>query len=67
VPIACHATYLDDGNLRLRGLVGRPDGSLVLRAEAVAAPAEAEQLGVAVAEDLLGQGAAAILADVYGD
>lgn len=67
VPIACYATYLDDNRLRLRGLVGRPDGSLVLRAEAVATPGEAEQLGVAVAEDLLAQGAAAILADVYGD
>jgi hydroxymethylbilane synthase len=67
VPIACYSEYLDDGRLRLRGLVGRPDGTEILRAEAIAAPASAEQLGVSVADDLLGQGAAAILAEVYGD
>lgn len=67
VPIACFAEYLGDGSLRLRGLVGRPDGSEILRAEATASPDEAEQLGVAVAQDLLTQGAEAILAEVYGD
>ncbi len=67
VPIACYADYLDEGyTLRLRGLVGRPDGSLLLRAEAQAAAADAEALGIAVAEDLLAQGAGAILAEVYG-
>ena len=41
-------------------------GTTVLRAEARAPVAEAEALGIAVAEDLLGQGAGAILAEVYG-
>lgn len=66
VPIACYADFVGDGQqLLLRGLVGKPDGSQLLRAEAMAPAAEAEQLGVRVAEDLLSQGAAAILAEVY--
>ena len=68
VPIGCYADYVDGGEtLLLRGLVGNPDGSQILRAEAIAPAAEAEQLGISVAEDLLSQGAAAILAAVYGD
>jgi len=67
VPIACFAEYLDNGRLRLRGLVGRPDGSEVLRAEAISPPEDAENLGISVANELLAQGAAAILAEVYGD
>ncbi|MEP5567084.1 MAG: hydroxymethylbilane synthase [Halioglobus sp.] len=67
VPIACFAEHLEDGQLRLRGLVGRPDGSEILRAEAHAPADRAEGLGVTVANDLLAQGAAAILAEVYGD
>jgi hydroxymethylbilane synthase len=68
VPIACYAEHVADGaRLRLRGLVGKPDGSLILRAEAEAAVAEAQQLGEQVADRLLEQGAAEILAAVYGD
>ncbi len=67
VPIACYAEYLDEGfTLRLRGLVGRPDGSSVLRAEAQAPAVEAVALGERVAEELLQQGAGEILAEVYG-
>lgn len=67
VPIACYAQHIDNGDrLWLRGLVGKPDGSLLLRAEAKAAVSDAQELGVRVAEDLLAQGAAAILAEVYG-
>ena len=67
VPVAGYAEYDDSGeNLWLRGMVGRPDGSLLLWAEATAPASEAEQLGAAVADDLLAQGAAAILAEVYG-
>jgi hydroxymethylbilane synthase len=66
VPIACYAQYVPGGEqLWLRGLVGKPDGSLLLRAEARAPTAEAEQLGIRVADDLLAQGAADILAEVY--
>jgi hydroxymethylbilane synthase len=72
VPIACFAEYLvgntpgQESTLRLRGLVGRPDGTEILRAEAIAADEEAEALGVQVAEALLAQGATAILKEVYG-
>jgi hydroxymethylbilane synthase len=67
VPIACYAEHLAGGTrLRLRGLVGKPDGSLLLRAEGEAPVAEAQELGIRVADALLAQGAAQILAEVYG-
>ncbi|GAB3386134.1 hydroxymethylbilane synthase [Azotobacter armeniacus] len=66
VPIACYAE-LEGDQLWLRGLVGQPDGSLLLRAEARAASGEAEALGVQVAEALLAQGAQRILEAVYGE
>ena len=66
VPIACYA-LLEGDELWLRGLVGQPDGGLLLRAEARAPRAQAEALGVQVAEALLAQGAARILAEVYGE
>jgi hydroxymethylbilane synthase len=66
VPIACYAVLQDD-QLWLRGLVGQPDGELLLRAEARAAGSAAEALGVQVAEALLAQGAADILKAVYGE
>lgn len=64
VPIAGHAE-LTGTQLRLRGLVGRPDGSALVRGE-VSGPVEhATQLGIALADDLLGRGAREILRDVY--
>lgn len=67
VPIGCFAEFVGEGRqLWLRGLVGSPDGSRILRADATAPAAQADQLGIAVAEDLLAQGAQRILADVYG-
>ncbi|WP_313027228.1 hydroxymethylbilane synthase [Pseudomonas lopnurensis] len=66
VPIACYAV-LEGEQLWLRGLVGQPDGTLLLRAEGRASAAEAEALGVRVAEDLLAQGAERILQAVYGE
>lgn len=66
VPIACYAV-LEGDQLWLRGLVGQPDGGQLLRAESRAPSDEAEQLGVRVAEDLLGQGAETILKAVYGE
>ncbi|TRO21873.1 hydroxymethylbilane synthase [Ectopseudomonas mendocina] len=66
VPIACYA-LLENDQLWLRGLVGQPDGGLLLRAEERAASADAEALGVRVAEALLAQGADAILQAVYGE
>ena len=65
VPIASYAEQLSGSNrLYLRGLVGKPDGSLILRAEAKASASDAQQLGIEVAEQLLRQGAAEILAAV---
>ena len=66
VPIACYAV-LEGEQLWLRGLVGEPAGGLLLCAEARAPRAEAEALGVRVAEDLLHQGAEEILKAVYGE
>ena len=60
VPIAGHA-LLEGDDLRLRGLVGTPDGSRVLIAEHRASRDQAEALGTRVAEDLLAQGAGDIL------
>ncbi len=60
VPIAGYAV-LEGDRLWLRGLVGEPDGSRVLRAE-IRGPAEAaEALGTRLAEQLLEQGAGEIL------
>ncbi|WP_280285435.1 hydroxymethylbilane synthase [Pseudomonas sp. BN415] len=66
VPIACYAV-LEGDQLWLRGLVGQPDGGQLLRAEARAAVADAEALGVKVADELLKLGAEAILKAVYGE
>jgi len=66
VPIACYAELID-GRLHLRGLVGQPDGRLLLRAEGVGETAQAEDLGIRIAEDLLSQGADGILQAVYGN
>jgi hydroxymethylbilane synthase len=60
-PLAAHATD-KDGGLHVIGLCGMPDGTKMLRATVTGATADAEQLGVALAEDLLRQGAAEILA-----
>ena len=65
VPIAGHAV-LENGALFLRGLVGYPDGSQVIRDEIRGDPAEATTLGIALAEQLLESGAGAILKAVYG-
>lgn len=64
VPIACYAER-ENGLLWLRGLVGDPDGQRMLRAEASGPENDPETLGIAVAEDLLAQGAQAILDAVY--
>lgn len=66
VPIACYAV-LEGEQLWLRGLVGEPSGGKLLNAEARAPRADAEALGVQVAEDLLRQGADDILKAVYGE
>ncbi len=65
VPIAAYAE-LDDDRLRLRALVGEPDGSRLIRGEIEGEAVRAEALGAALAEDLLRRGARTILDKVYG-
>lgn len=60
VPLAGYAV-LDGDQLYLRGLVGEPDGSMVLRSEIRGLATDAVQLGIRLAEDLLAQGAGEIL------
>jgi hydroxymethylbilane synthase len=60
VPIGAFAE-IKEGQLHLRGLVGRPDGSEVLFASAEGSASDAKAVGHALADDLLGQGAGAIL------
>lgn len=60
VPLAAYAVTAG-GQLELRALVARQDGSAVLRASGRGALEAAEALGDAVASDLLAQGAAALL------
>jgi hydroxymethylbilane synthase len=52
------------GNLRLRGVIASLDGSAVLRDETAGPVEAAEEIGVRLAEKLLGRGAAAILEQV---
>lgn len=67
VPIAGYAELLPidlGGGLRLRGLVGAVDGSRIVGGEVRGPLAQAEALGVALAERLLADGADALLAAV---
>jgi hydroxymethylbilane synthase len=59
VPIASYAE-LRDGNIWLRALVGATDGSELLLSEQVGT--DPEVVGIAAAEELLSQGADALLA-----
>lgn len=64
VPLGAHARW-HGGDLQLDAFIAMPDGSRSVRAHAmvpVTSVAQAEQLGTAVAGDLLGQGAADVLA-----
>lgn len=60
VPIAGFAEIIEN-RLRLRALVGHPDGSLILRGEAAGNPEDARAIGLEVAEELLSKGAGKIL------
>jgi hydroxymethylbilane synthase len=64
VPIGGYA-ILNHDRIYLRGLVGEPDGSCIIRAELTGPVGETEELGTALAEDLLGQGADQILKRLY--
>ncbi len=61
VPIAGYAE-LEGEQIYLRGLVGKPDGSEILRAEIRGSSTQAHELGVQLAQQLLARGADRILA-----
>ncbi|MDH5231691.1 MAG: hydroxymethylbilane synthase [Gammaproteobacteria bacterium] len=64
VPIGGYAE-IDHGVILLRGLVGEPDGSLIIRGDISGHPEDAEELGTVLADDLLSRGADKILKAIY--
>lgn len=66
VPIGSYA-ILEGDTLWLRALVGEPDGSLIIRGERRGSINDAEQMGIALADELLAQGADGILKRLYQD
>ncbi|WP_081694075.1 hydroxymethylbilane synthase [Thioalkalivibrio sp. ALE19] len=67
VPLAAHAILEADGGLWLRGLVGAVDGSQLLQREVRGPRAEAETLGIRLADELLELGAGALLRAAMND
>ena len=66
VPIGGYAE-LDHGVILLQGLVGSVDGKRIIRSHISGHPENSEELGIALAEDLLAQGAKEILDEVYAN
>ncbi len=64
VPIAAYAE-IQEGSLRLRGLVGSVDGKVLIREEISGTRVQGETLGIELAERLLTHGAGKILEEVY--
>lgn len=64
VPIAGYAT-LQNGKIAIEGRVGSVDGTTLLKAELQGDVNQAEQLGVALAQNLLAQGAGDLLKALY--
>jgi hydroxymethylbilane synthase len=56
---------LNEGRLLLQGLVGAPDGTLIIRDQITGAPESAAQLGQQLAQNLIAQGADQILNATY--
>jgi len=65
VPIAAYS-QITGGQIRLRALVGSPDGKHVIRGETTGKIDNVRQLGRDLADELLGRGAGGILDQVYG-
>ncbi|OCG69828.1 hydroxymethylbilane synthase [Gilliamella sp. Occ3-1] len=65
VPIACYS-QLNNNILSLQGLVGRIDGSKIIKVALEGSITEAEKLGQELAKRLLDQGAKAILKELNG-
>ncbi|MCF7521728.1 hydroxymethylbilane synthase [Neisseria sp. ZJ106] len=66
VPLAAYCTE-QDGLLTLHGLVGHPDGSVILRADAQAPAEYADALGRAVAKKLADDGAVELIEAVLAE
>lgn len=64
VPIGSYS-LLDGDQIWLRALVGEPDGSRIIRGEIRGAVADAEVLGITLADQLLADGAKEILDTLY--
>jgi len=64
VPIAGFA-QLQGGQIFIRGLVGKPDGSVLYRAERMGGLDQGEAMGQLIAEELLAQGADKILQALF--
>jgi hydroxymethylbilane synthase len=66
VPIGAYAE-LNGGKLQLKGLVGAVDGTVIYRSESSDNEDQPESMGQALAEQLLDQGAGAILDELLKD
>ena len=66
VPLAAYCV-MEDGLLTLNGLVGHPDGSVIIEASAQAPAAYADALGRAVAKRLANDGAEELIAAVLAE
>lgn len=64
VPIAGYAELHNGVSIRLRGLVGAPDGSALIQGEMIGPANDPEALGEALATELLSRGAADLLASL---
>ena len=67
IPLAAYCTGGTEGLLTLTGLVGHPDGSVILTAQAQAPIEYADALGRAVARKLADDGAAELIAAVLAE
>jgi hydroxymethylbilane synthase len=65
VPIAAYAR-IESQVLTMEGLVGNLAGDIIIKERIEGRPADAESLGLALAEKLLSRGAKKILDEVYG-
>lgn len=61
IPIAAYATSLPNDQISLQALVGKPDGTLIIKAEKKGAICDAEKLGILAAQELREQGVDSIL------
>ena len=66
VPLGCHAV-IDGGNLSLTGFVALPDGSRLIRRALSGEARNAEEIGTALARQLMDDGATGILAATLGE